>query len=421
MSEKLAIHGGTPVRDNKIFYGRQCIGEDDIAAVGEVLRGPYITCGPDVAAVEKMLAEVTGAKYAVVVSNGTAALHCAMIAAGIGPGDEVITTPLTFAASANCAVYVSAKPVFADVDPETYNIDPDSIEAHITDKTRAVVAVDYTGQAVEHDRIREICDKHGLTYVVDAAHAIGTRYLSHSRKTIDSAVTGSDGTGADGTWLNEGSIGDMTCFSFHPVKTITSGEGGAITTNDPELFRKLRLASQHGIVRNPDEFDEKDPEGIWYYEMQTLGFNYRMTDFQAALLISQLKKLPEFSKRRHEIVTRYNEAFADVPEIIVQREIPESDTTRHLYIIQLDLDKLTCTRREFFDAMSAENVQCQVHYVPVYYFPFYRDMGYERGLCPNAEHIYDRIMSIPLYPMMTDEDVESVIAAVKKIVDWYRK
>lgn len=399
MSEKLAIHGGTPVRSDKIFYGRQFIDEDDIAAVGEVLRSPYITCGPDVAAVEKMLAEVTGAKYAVVVSNGTAALHCAMLAAGIGPDDEVITTPLTFAASANCAVYVGAKPVFADVNPETYNIDPDSIEAHITDKTRAVVAVDYTGQAVEHDRIRKICERHGLTYVVDAAHAIGTSYNGKM----------------------EGSIGDMTCFSFHPVKTITSGEGGAITTNDPELFRKLRLASQHGIVRNPDEFDEKDPEGIWYYEMQTLGFNYRMTDFQAALLISQLKKLPEFSKRRHEIVDRYNEAFADVPEIIVQREIPESDTTRHLYIIQLDLDKLTCTRREFFDAMSAENVQCQVHYVPVYYFPFYRDMGYERGLCPNAERIYGRIMSIPLYPMMTDEDVETVITAVKKIVAWYRK
>ncbi|MCR4754907.1 MAG: UDP-4-amino-4,6-dideoxy-N-acetyl-beta-L-altrosamine transaminase [Lachnospiraceae bacterium] len=397
--EKLAIHGGTPVRNNKIYYGRQWIDEDDIVAVSEVLRGDLITCGPDVAALEKKLAEVCGAKYAVAVSNGTAALHCAMIAAGVGEGDEVITTPLTFAASANCAVYVGAKPVFADIDPETYNIDPDSIEAHITEHTKAVVAVDFTGQAVEHDRIREICDKHGLVYVVDAAHAIGTKYNGRP----------------------EGSIGDMTCFSFHPVKTITSGEGGAITTNDPKLFKKLRLASQHGIVRDPAEFDEKEPEGIWYYEMQSLGFNYRMTDFQAALLISQLGKLDKFSQRRKEIVNRYNEALADVPGIIVQREIPESDTTRHLYIIQLDLDKLTCTRREFFDAMSAENVQCQVHYVPVYYFPFYAGRGYERGLCPNAEHVYDGIMSIPLYPMMTDEDVESVIRAVKKIVTWYRK
>ncbi len=399
MSEKLAIHGGTPVRDNKIYYGRQWIEEEDIEAVANVLRGDLITCGPAVKALESQLAEVTGAKYAVAVSNGTAALHCAMIAAGIKEGDEVITTPLTFAASANCAVYVGATPVFADIDLQTYNIDPDSIEAHITDKTRAVVAVDFTGQAVEHDRIREICDRHGLVYVVDGAHAIGTKYNGRP----------------------EGSIADMTTFSFHPVKTVTSGEGGAITTNDPKLYRKLRLASQHGIVRDPAEFVDKDPEGEWVYEMQTLGYNFRMTDFQAALLSSQLKRLPELSKRRHEIVTCYNEAFSTIPEIIVQREIPESDTTRHLYIIQLDLDKLTCTRREFFDAMSAENVQCQVHYVPVHYFPFYRERGYKKGICPNAEKVYEGIMSIPLYPMMTDEDVLSVIMAVRRITDWYRR
>ena len=397
--EKLAILGGTPVRPNKIFYGRQWIDDKDVEAVAAVLKGDYITCGPSVDALEKKLCQVTGAKYAVAVSNGTAALHCACIAAGIGKGDEVITTPLTFAASANCAVYVGATPVFADVNPDTYNIDPDSIEAHITEKTKAVVAVDFTGQAVEHDRIRAICEKHGLILIIDAAHAIGTTYKGKP----------------------EGSIEDMTCFSFHPVKTVTAGEGGAITTNDPELYKKLRLASQHGIVRNPSEFVEKDPEGIWYYEMQTLGYNYRMTDFQAALLISQLGKLPQFSARRKEIVKRYDEAFMDMPEIIVQKEIPESDTTRHLYIIQLDLDKLKCTRAEFFNAMSAENVQPQVHYVPVYWFPFYEKRGYKRGLCPVAEKIYKGIMSIPLYPMMTDEDVESVITAVKKIVDWYRK
>ena len=397
--DKLAIHGGTPVRPNKIFYGRQWIGEDDVQAVAGTLRGDYLTCGPAVTALEQKLCEVTGAKYAVSVCNGTAALHCAAIAAGLGPGDEVITTPLTFAASANCAVYVGAKPVFADVNPETYNIDPDSIEAHITERTKAVVAVDFTGQAVEHDRIREICDKHGLTLIIDAAHAIGTKYNGKP----------------------EGSLGDMTCFSFHPVKTITSGEGGAITTNDPELYKKLHLASQHGIVRDQEDFVDKNPEGPWVYEMQTLGFNYRMTDFQATLLQSQLNKLQEFSARRKEIVNKYNEAFADIPELFIQKEIPESDTTRHLYIIQLQLDKLSCTRREFFDAMSAENVQCQVHYVPVYYFPFYQKMGYERGLCPNAEHIYEGIMSIPLYPLMTDEDVDSVIAAVKKIINYYKK
>ena len=397
--EELAIFGGKPVREKKIYYGRQWIDESDVKEVTATLTGDLITCGPKVAALEKKLSEVTGAKYAVSVSNGTAALHCACIAAGLGPGDEVITTPLTFAASANCAVYVGATPVFADVDPDTYNIDPASIEAHITERTKAVVAVDYTGQAVDHDRIREICDRHGLTLIIDAAHAIGTKYKGQP----------------------EGSIGDITCFSFHPVKTITSGEGGAVTTNDPALYKKIFMASQHGIERDPDKFVDKNPEGPWVYEMQSLGFNYRMTDFQAALLISQLNRLKQFSDRRKEIVKRYNEAFADIPEIIVQKEIPESDTTRHLYIIQLVLDKLNCSRREFFDAMSAENVQCQVHYVPVYYFPFYQERGYKKGLCPVAEKIYEAIMSIPLYPMMTDEDVESVITAVKKVVDYYRK
>ena len=396
--EKLAIDGGTPVRKEKIFYGRQWVDEKDVEAVSKVLTGDYLTCGPTVTALEQKICEITGAKYAVSVCNGTAALHCACIAAGLGEGDEVITTPLTFAASANCAVYVGATPVFADVDPDTYNINPDSIEAHITERTKAVVAVDFTGQAVEHDRIREICDKHGLTLIIDAAHAIGTKYKGRP----------------------EGSIGDMTCFSFHPVKTVTAGEGGAITTNDPELYRKLHLASQHGIVRNPAEMVE-EPEGPWVYEMQELGFNYRMTDFQAALLISQLNKLDKFSARRKEIVNKYNEAFKDIPELFIQKEIPESDTTRHLYIIQLKLDKLTCTRRQFFDALAAENVQPQVHYVPVYYFPFYEKRGYKKGLCPVAEDIYKGIMSIPLYPMMTDEDVEDVITAVKKVVAAYRK
>ena len=396
--EKLAINGGTPVRKEKLYYGKQWIDEDDVKAVAEALTDDLITCGPRVAALEKKLCEVTGAKFAVAVSNGTAALHCACIAAGIGAGDEVITSPITFAASANCAVYVGATPVFADIDPETYNIDPDSIEAHITDKTKAVVAVAYTGQSVEYDRIQKICDKHGLILITDAAHAIGTKYNGQP----------------------VGSIGDMTCFSFHPVKTVTSGEGGAITTNDPELYRKLRLASQHGIVRNPDELVHES-DGAWYYEMQELGFNYRLTDIQSALLISQLNKLQKFSDRRKEIVNKYNEAFKDVPEIIVQKEIPESDTTRHLYVIQLDLDKLKCTRREFFDALSAENVQPQVHYVPVYYFPFYEKRGYKKGLCPEAEKLYNGMMSIPLYPLMTDSDVDDVITAVKKVVEGYKK
>lgn len=397
--EKLAIFGGEPVRKEKIYYGRQCIEDDDIQAVAEVLRGPLITCGPKVDELEHKLAAYVGAKYAVAVSNGTAALHCACIAAGIGPGDEVITTPLTFAASANCILYCGARPVFADICPNTYNIDPQSIRNHITSKTKAIVAVDFTGQAVQHKEIREICDEYHLTFIEDAAHAIGTRYDEK----------------------NVGSLADMTCFSFHPVKTITSGEGGAITTNDKRLYQKLVLAHTHGITRDEQQMEEASHEGMWYYEQISLGYNYRMTDFQAALLLSQLNKLDGFKHRRQEIVKKYDAAFKDVPGIIVQKEIPESDTCRHLYIIRLDLDKLSCTRREFFDAMSAENVQCQIHYVPVYWFPYYKHLGYERGLCPNAEEVYKGILSIPLYPLMTDSDVADVIHAVTKIIAYYKK
>lgn len=397
--EELAINGGKPVRETKLFYGRQWVDDDDIQAVASVLRSDFLTCGPKVTELEQRLASCTGAKYAVAISNGTAALHCACIAAGVGPGDEVITTPLTFAASANCALYCGARPVFADVDPDTYSIDPMSIEAHITPKTKAVVAVDFTGQAVRVREIREICDRHGLVFIEDAAHAIGTGY---GGKPV-------------------GSLADLTCFSFHPVKTVTSGEGGAVTTNDEALYRKLVLAHTHGITHDEDQMGDAPHEGPWYYEQVSLGYNYRMTDFQAVLLMSQMDKLERFKARRREIVERYDAAFSEMPEIIVQKEIPESDTCRHLYLLRLDLEKLRCTRREFFDAMSAEGVQCQIHYVPVYWFPYYRHLGYEKGLCPNAEEIYKGIMSLPLYPKMTDRDVADVIQSVKKLVEYYRE
>jgi len=261
-----------------------------------------------------------------------------------------------------------------------------------------VVAVDFTGQAVKINEIREICDKHNLIFIEDAAHSIGTAYKG---KKI-------------------GSLADMTCFSFHPVKTITGGEGGAVQTDDKNLYHRLVLFQTHGITHHADEMEEKAPEGPWYYEQISLGYNYRMTDFQAALILSQMKKLDKFKSRRQEIVRYYNEAFADIDEIIVQKEIPESDTCRHLYIIRLDLERLCCTRREFFDAMSAENIQCQVHYIPVYWFPYYHHLGYEKGLCPKSEEIYKAIMSIPLYPKMTNQDVEDVIHAVKKIVENYK-
>lgn len=392
-----AIKGGKPVRDNKIYYGRQCVGEDDVKAVSEVLTSDFITCGPMVAKLEKELADYCNAKYAVAVSNGTAALHCACIAAGIKEGDEVITTPLTFAASANCVRYVGATPVFADINPETYNIDPASIRAHITPKTKAVIAVDFTGQCVEIEEIRAICDEYNLIFIEDAAHAIGSSY--------------------DGKKV--GSLADMTCFSFHPVKTITCGEGGAVTTNNEELYKKIVLAHTHGITHDEELMEEAPHEGIWYYEQISLGYNYRLTDFQAAMLSSQLKKLEDFKAKRKRIVAKYNDAFKDLSGIIVQKEIEKSDTCRHLYIIRLDLDKLTCTRREFFDAMSAENVQCQIHYVPVYWFPYYKHLGYKVGLCPNAEEVYKGILSIPLYPSLSDSDVDDVIKAVKKLVNYY--
>lgn len=396
--EKLAIYGGNSVRTEKIYYGRQAVDEDDIQAVSEVLRGEFITCGPKNTELEQKLCTMTGAKYTSVVSNGTAALHIACIAAGISQGDEVITTPLTFAASANCVRYCGATVVFADVNPKTYNIDPNSIRKKITDKTKAIIAVDFTGQAVEIDEIRAICDEFHLVFIEDAAHSIGTKYNG----------------------VPIGSLADITTFSFHPVKTITAGEGGAVLTNKDDLWEKIALAKTHGITKDASIMSIDNPEP-WYYEQLFLGFNYRMTDFQAALLLSQLNKLEKFSKRRREIVEKYNQVFSAIPELILQQEIPESETTWHLYIIRLDLEKLKCTRREFFMAMSAENVQPQVHYIPVYWFPYYQEQGFKKGLCPIAEEIYSNCMSIPLYPTMTDEDVNDVIEAVKKCINAYRK
>lgn len=395
--EKPAICGGTPVRDTKIFYGHQYIDEADIEAVVEVMKSDYLTCGPKIQELEQKLCRVTGAKYAVVCSNGTAALHIAALAAGVQPGDEVITTPITFAASANCALYCGAKPVFADINEETYNIDPACVQALTTPKTKAVVAVDFTGQSVELDRLLEHCHKNGLTLIEDGAHVIGTRYNGRCN----------------------GSIADMTTLSFHPVKTVTCGEGGAVLTNNEEFYKKLLLYRAHGITKNPEQM-KKEPDGSWYYEQLTLGYNYRMTDMQAALLISQLDKLPLFSKRRKEIVKAYNEAFLKLPQVIVQKEIPESDTTRHLYILRLNRDRLRIGRREFFEALEAENVCCQVHYIPTYYFPYYQELGYKKGLCPKAEKLYEEIISLPLYYSMTDQDVQDVIHAVTKLAAYYQ-
>lgn len=395
---KPAICGGTPVRSEKIFYGHQYIDEADIQAVVDVLKSDYLTCGPKIAEAEEKLCEITGAKYAVLCSNGTAALHIACLAAGVGAGDEVITTPITFAASANCALYCGAKPVFADINEETYNIDPACVKALTTEKTKAVVAVDYTGQSAELDELLTHCHENHLVLIEDGAHVIGTSYKGKKN----------------------GSIADMTTLSFHPVKTVTSGEGGAVLTNNKEYYEKLLLYRAHGITRDSAQM-ANEPDGPWYYEQITLGMNYRMTDMQAALLISQLDKLPMFSARRKEIVKAYDEAFSQLPQLFVQREIPESDTTRHLYILRICPDKLTIDRKRFFEALAAENICCNVHYIPTYYFPYYKELGYEKGLCPKAEKLYDEIISLPLYYAMTDEDVQDVIAAVTKIVNYFSK
>lgn len=396
---ELAVNGGKPVRKVPIGYGKQWIDDCDVEAVIDVLKSDFLTCGPKVEELENKIRDITGAKFSVAVSNGTAALHCACIAAGIGPGDEVITTPMTFAASSNCVLYCGAKPVFADINPDTYMIDPKSIREKITNRTKAIIAVDFTGQAVQCKEIRDICDEFHLIFIEDAAHSIGTLY--------------------DGKPV--GSIADITTFSFHPVKTVTSGEGGAVLTNDEDLYKKIVLAHTHGITHDSKLMEESNPEGPWCYEQISLGLNYRITDFQSALLISQLDKLDKFKARRQEIVNLYNNAFVDIPEIITQKDISESDSCKHLYIIRLNLEMLGCSRREFYDAMAAEGIKCQIHYIPVYWFPYYKKLGYSKGLCPNAEDVYKGIMSIPLFPKMSDADVQDVITAIKKIISYYKK
>lgn len=395
---KPAICGGTPIRDTQISYGHQYIDEADIQAVVEVLKSDFLTCGPKINELEQKLCQITGAKYAVVCSNGTAALHMACQAAGISTGDEVITTPITFAASANCALYCGAKPVFADINEETYNIDPACVEKVTTARTKAVVAVDFTGQSVELESLLAHCRKNNLVLIEDGAHVIGTRYKGQGN----------------------GSIADMTTFSFHPVKTVTSGEGGAVLTNNEEYYRRLLLFRSHGITRDTRQM-EHEPDGPWYYEQIELGMNYRMSDIQAALLISQLDKLPLFSERRKEIVSAYDAAFSPIPQLFVQKEIPESDTTRHLYILRLHTDKLKIDRKQFYDALKAENIYCNVHYIPTYYFPYYEKLGYERGICPKAEKLYEEILSLPLFYGMSDGDVQDVISAVERIVNYFKR
>jgi UDP-4-amino-4,6-dideoxy-N-acetyl-beta-L-altrosamine transaminase len=384
-------------RKDYLPYGRQWITEEDIQNVINVLKGDYLTTGPKIQEFEKEFASYIGAKYAVAFSNGTAALHGACFAAGIGIGDEVITTPMTFAASANCALYVGATPIFADINSKTGNIDPKEIEKKITDKTKAIIPVDYTGLPTELDEIIKIAKKHNLIIIEDAAHALGAEYKG---KKI-------------------GSISDMTMFSLHPVKHITTGEGGIITTNNEHFYQKLLQFRTHGITRDQELLNEN--HGPWYYEMQDLGYNYRMTDIQAALGISQLKKLDHFVQLRRSVVEKYLSELKDVDEIILPNDTEDEKSSWHIFVIKLKLDSLTGTRKEIYGSFLKENIGVNVHYIPVYLHPYYQELGYSKGICPKAEQYYEQIITLPLFPAMTQEDVEDVILSVKKIINQYRK
>ena len=395
--ERKFILNDQPVRNTFLPYGKQWIEDDDIQAVVNVLKGDFLTTGPAVAEFEQAVAGYVGAKYAVSFSNGTAALHGACFAAGIEQGDEVITTPMTFAASANCILYQKGIPVFADIDNATYNIDPVQIEKVITSKTKAIIPVHFTGQPVALQEIHRLAKLHNLVVIEDAAHALGAKYR---RERI-------------------GGLSDMTMFSFHPVKHITSGEGGIITTNSEVYYQKLIQFRTHGITKSSNQLS--DIQGPWYYEMQFLGFNYRMTDIQAILGTSQLKKIERFIDRRKQYITLYNQAFQDIPEIEIPYQHPDGESSWHLYLIRLDLEKLTVTRKEIFEALIKENIGVNVHYIPVYWMPYYQELGYSKGICPNAERLYEEIITLPLFPAMTTEDVNDVIDAVMKIMIRYRK
>lgn len=372
-----------------IPYGKQTIDQDDIQAVVDVLQSDFLTTGPKIAEFEQTVADYVGAKYAVAISNGTSALHAACFAAGIGPGDEVITTPLTFAASANCVLYCGGTPVFADVDPKTYNIDPEDIQRKITDRTKAIIAVHLAGQPCDMDAIHSIAREHGLIVIEDGAHALGSVYKGKK----------------------VGSMSDMTTFSFHPVKPITTGEGGMIVTDNEDFYKKMILFRSHGITRDDSMMTRND--GPWFYQQFDLGYNYRITDIQCALGCSQMKKLDRFLALRKEIVAHYNEAFADCDNIITPYQLSDTESGWHLYIVQVK----KCDRRQVFENMREKGIGVNVHYIPVYMHPYYQEHGYENVHCANAEEIYSHIISLPLYPGLTSEQQDYVIDTLKSLCE----
>jgi perosamine synthetase len=376
-------------------YARQWLDEDDIAAVVEVLRSDWLTTGPKVAEFERTFAEFVGAREAVAVSSGTAALHAAMHAAGIGPGDEVIVPAMTFVATANAVVFQGGAPVFADVDPETLLVDPVDVEHKINPRTRAVVAVDYAGHPCDYDSLRNLARRHGLVLIDDACHALGAEYKGQKL----------------------GSLADLTVFSFHPAKHITTGEGGMIVTDNAEFAARMRRFRNHGLSA---DLQQRARQGTWYYEMIGLGFNYRLTDFQCALGLSQLRKLPAWLDRRREIAQRYDAAFAEMPAVQPLAVRPGVLHAYHLYVIRLDLNRLSANRDEIFQALRAEGIGVNVHYMPVHLHPFYQqNFGTKNKQCPLALSAAQRILTLPIFPRMRDQDVEDAIIACRKIIPFF--
>ncbi|MSO55860.1 MAG: UDP-4-amino-4,6-dideoxy-N-acetyl-beta-L-altrosamine transaminase [Acidobacteria bacterium] len=385
----LAIHGGRPVREEPLPYGRQTLTEADVAAVVEVLRSDWITTGPKIAEFERAMAGFVGARHAVSFSSGTAALHAAVFAAGLEAGDEAITAPLTFCATANAVLYQGATPVFADVRRETLTIDPDEVRGRVTPRTKVLMPVDYAGQPADLDPLLSIADRHGLVVIEDAAHALGAAY--HGR-----AV---------------GSISHMSVFSFHPVKHLTTGEGGMVTTDKEDLAKRLRLFRSHGIDGSARG---RHAEGPWYYEMTALGYNYRLTDIACALGLAQLPRLAANLARRRAIAARYNDVLAGTPGLGLPTVAADVAHAWHLYPVRVEPP---IDRGEVFRALRAEGLGVNVHYVPVHLHPYYRErFGYRCGEFPNAEAAYQRLISLPMFHGMTDGDVDDVTTAARKVM-----
>lgn len=371
-----------------IPYGRQSVRQEDIESVVRTLKSEWLTTGPAVDAFEQAIADYTGAKYAVAFNSGTSALHAAYFAAGVGPGDEVITTPISFVATANAALMLGARPVFADVEPEGITLDPRSLPPLISERTRVIAPVDFGGHPAELDEIMSIAEDTGAVVVEDACHALGAQYKGRP----------------------VGSIAHMTVFSFHPVKAITTGEGGAVCTNDPAYYERLRMFRNHGITKSREAMERWD--GPWYYEMRLLGYNYRLSDIHAALGLAQLRRVDEHIERRSAIARRYDQTLGSL-ELLLPRVKPHVKHAWHLYPVQLSGAP---ARRRFVDAMHAAGVGVQVHYIPIYKHPYYRELGYDRHSCPNAELYYSRAVSLPLFPDLTDAEFARVVGAVRAAI-----